>query len=145
MVPGDQQDQEAVSVSGWTVKDVAGHTYQLTGTLKAGATLTVHTGRGTANKPSGHLYWGSKSYIWNNTGDTATLRTGTGGFVHKCVWGSTGSVTTCAPAPARTTKPPAPPTTRPAPTQTTTRTQPPAVPESPGDGDGGAVAPPVFG
>jgi hypothetical protein len=116
--------KKPVSLAGWTVKDVAGHTYKLSGSLKAGAALTVHTGRGTANKPSGHRYWGSKSYIWNNTGDTATLRTGKGGIVHKCVWGSSGSVTTCAPKPA----PPTP--TKPAPTKPTasptqTRTTPP--------------------
>jgi hypothetical protein len=146
--------KKAVSVAGWTVKDVAGHTYKLTGTLKAGASLTVHTGRGTANKPSGHRYWGSKSYIWNNTGDTATLRTGKGGFVHKCVWGSSGSVTTCATKP--TTKPPTRPTTKPAPAPTRTTatpttsptttspptTPPPPVTVAPGEGDGGETGPP---
>lgn len=116
---------KSVKIAGWTVKDVAGHTYKLTGTLKAGKSLTVHTGRGTAGKPDGHRYWGSKAYIWNNTGDTATLRTGKGGFVHKCTWGSSGSVTTCAPkpTPAKTTKKPttAPtPSTRPSPSVSVT-------------------------
>ncbi|HKP99478.1 MAG TPA: lamin tail domain-containing protein [Actinomycetes bacterium] len=39
--------------------------------LKKGATVRIHTGRGTT-KP-GHLYLGSGRPIWNNDGDTATL------------------------------------------------------------------------
>jgi hypothetical protein len=143
--------KKAVNLAGWTVKDVAGHTYKLSGTVKAGGTLTVHTGRGTADKPSGHRYWGSKSYIWNNTGDTATLRTDKGAVVHKCVWGSSGSVTTCVPkpSPTRTTSRPSATPTRPAPTPPTSR--PPTtgptteVPPPPGGEDGEPTPPPIFG
>jgi hypothetical protein len=39
--------------------------------LKKGATVRIHTGRGTAK--AGHLYLGSGRPIWNNDGDTATL------------------------------------------------------------------------
>jgi Lamin Tail Domain/Fibronectin type III domain len=39
--------------------------------LKKGATVRIHTGRGTTK--SGHLYLGSGRPIWNNDGDTATL------------------------------------------------------------------------
>jgi hypothetical protein len=39
--------------------------------LKKGATVRIHTGRGTT-KP-GHLYLGSGRAIGNNDGDTATL------------------------------------------------------------------------
>lgn len=108
----------AVSVTGWTVKDAAGHTYKLSGTLAAGKTVVIHTGKGTNGKPAKHVYWGSGNYIWNNTGDTATLRTKTGTVVHTCKWGSTGSVTLC-PSP---TPPPALPTTaRPPTTSATTQ------------------------
>lgn len=39
--------------------------------LKKGATVRIHTGRGTTK--AGHLYLGSGRPIWNNDGDTATL------------------------------------------------------------------------
>jgi chitodextrinase len=39
--------------------------------LKRGATVRIHTGRGTTK--AGHLYLGSGRPIWNNDGDTATL------------------------------------------------------------------------
>jgi 5-hydroxyisourate hydrolase-like protein (transthyretin family) len=39
--------------------------------LKKGATVRIHTGRGTAR--AGHLFLGSGRPIWNNDGDTATL------------------------------------------------------------------------
>lgn len=40
-------------------------------TLKRGATVRIHTGRGTTR--AGHLFLGSGRPIWNNDGDTATL------------------------------------------------------------------------
>jgi Fibronectin type III domain/Lamin Tail Domain len=39
--------------------------------LKKGATVRIHTGRGTTR--AGHLFLGSGRPIWNNDGDTATL------------------------------------------------------------------------
>ncbi|GIE86131.1 lamin tail domain-containing protein [Actinoplanes regularis] len=120
------KSSKAVSVTGWTIKDVAGHTFKLSGSLAAGKTVTIHTGKGKNGTPAGHSYWQSGNYIWNNTGDTATLRNKTGATVHTCKWGATGSVTTCAPTPTPTkptAAPTMPATTRPttaAPTPTTT-------------------------
>jgi hypothetical protein len=37
----------------------------------SGATVRIHTGRGTTR--AGHLYLGSGRPIWNNDGDTASL------------------------------------------------------------------------
>jgi hypothetical protein len=39
--------------------------------LKKGATVRIHTGRGTTK--AGHLYLGSGRPIWNNAGDTAII------------------------------------------------------------------------
>jgi Lamin Tail Domain len=39
--------------------------------LKKGATVRIHTGRGTTR--AGHLFLGSGRPIWNNDGDSATL------------------------------------------------------------------------
>jgi len=40
--------------------------------LAAGAMVTVHTGAGTNTATA--LYWGLGASVWNNTGDTATLK-----------------------------------------------------------------------
>ena len=50
-----------------------------------GGRLWLHTGSGKAD--SRNRYWGSKNYIWNNTGDTAYLRNAKGTTVDTCSWG----------------------------------------------------------
>jgi len=63
----------AVTLTGWTITDAQSHRYAFpTATLAAHATVKVHTGHGTDT--STNRYWNSGAYIWNNTGDTATLR-----------------------------------------------------------------------
>ena len=115
-----------VSLNGWYVRDVANHVYRLSGSLAASKTLTVRTGRGTANQPAGNRYWGSRSYIWNNTGDTATLRNAAGKTVHSCKWGRGTGVTTCGASATPTySPPPAPKPTAPAPTPSTSSATPP--------------------
>jgi hypothetical protein len=61
------------SLTGWTLKDKTGYTYKFpTFTLKAKASVYVHTGKGAAT--SSHRYYNRTWYVWNNTGDTASLR-----------------------------------------------------------------------
>jgi hypothetical protein len=84
----------AKTVTGWTLRDKANHVYKFPTTrINAGQYLTVRTGRGTNTAVT--RYWGSSWYIWNNTGDTAYLRTPTGVLVDSCSWGSTGSWRAC--------------------------------------------------
>ncbi|MFL0460534.1 lamin tail domain-containing protein [Kytococcus sedentarius] len=78
------------TVTGWTVKDATGFRYTLpTTTIPAKGTVRIHTGKGTntnargATTP-GHRYWGKTSYVWNNTGDTATLRNRAGSLMDTC-------------------------------------------------------------
>lgn len=81
-------------ITGWTLRDKQNHVYKFPTTrINPGQYLTVHTGRGTNN--AAHRYWGSGNYIWNNTGDTAYLRTPTGALVDYCSWGATGSYKNC--------------------------------------------------
>jgi Lamin Tail Domain len=65
----------AIRMRGWKVHDEGRiHVYTFpTFRLGAGKTVTLHSGRGT--NTSSHLYW-QRSYgaVWNNTGDTVTLR-----------------------------------------------------------------------
>jgi competence protein ComEC len=74
---------EALDLSGWTVADDAGKTYTFPAgyTLGAGETVTLHTGSGTDSDTD--LYWGSGSPIWNNGGDTVTVRNSDGDVVRQ--------------------------------------------------------------
>jgi hypothetical protein len=63
----------AINLAGWKL-DAGDRSQRFTLAsypLKKGATVRIHTGRGST-KP-GHLYLGSGRPIWNNDGDTATL------------------------------------------------------------------------
>nr|WP_241966872.1 lamin tail domain-containing protein [Haloplanus aerogenes] len=71
----------AVDLSGWTLADAAGHTYTFPDgvTLPAGGQVTIHTGSGIDTDTD--LYWGQGSAVWNNGGDTVTVRTADGTIV----------------------------------------------------------------
>ncbi|MFC4359096.1 lamin tail domain-containing protein [Halobium salinum] len=62
-----------VDLSGWTLRDEAGHEYRFPdGTVLApGTTVTVHTGSGTDT--DSELYWDADGPVWNNDGDTVVL------------------------------------------------------------------------
>src|SRR5438874_127041 len=73
----------AVRLAGWKVRDAAGHVYRF-GTFKlgAGASVKIHTGHGSNTHKN--VYWGSGNYIWNNDGDTATLKRPGGTVADRC-------------------------------------------------------------
>lgn len=78
------------SLTGWTLKDKTGYTYRFpTFTLRGGASVAVHTGKGTAT--GGHRYYNRTWYVWNNTGDAAYLRDAAGVLRHSCSWSSVGT------------------------------------------------------
>ena len=78
------------SLTGWTLRDKTGYIYRFpTFTLKAGASVYIHTGKGSATTT--HRYYNRTWYVWNNTGDTAYLRNGSGTLVHSCTWTSLGT------------------------------------------------------
>jgi hypothetical protein len=76
-----------IQLRGWKIRDKAGHVFTFgTTTIAArGGRVWLHTGKGTATP--GHRYWGSGNYIWNNTGDTATLINAAGRTHDTCSWG----------------------------------------------------------
>ncbi len=77
-------------LTGWTLRDKTGYTYRFpTFTLKAGATVTIRTGKGTATATN--RYYNRAWYVWNNTGDTAYLRTASGSLADTCAWTSKGA------------------------------------------------------
>ena len=68
----------ALDLSGWTVADEANHAYRIPDgtTLDPDDRLTLRTGRGTDSATT--LYWGQGSPVWNNDGDTVTVRAANG-------------------------------------------------------------------
>jgi|GEM_PF-2596335 len=70
-----------VTMTGWKITDEGEkHTYIFPQfILSSGATVTLHTGKGTDTATE--LYWGGGGYIWNNDGDTATLYDASGNLI----------------------------------------------------------------
>lgn len=102
--PGPDEDGEYVSLNNlggtnatmtnWTLEDNANHVFTFpTFTLASGGSVKVWTGSGNNN--GSNLYWGSGTAIWNNTGDTATLRLSNGQVVDTCTYGGGGTGTNC--------------------------------------------------
>ena len=79
---------KAVNLKGYTIRDASSHVYTFGSTTIAanGGRVWLHTGKGT--KSARTVYWGSGNYIWNNTGDTATLRNASGTKLDTCSWKS---------------------------------------------------------
>jgi micrococcal nuclease len=71
---------ETIALAGWTVTDEADHTYTFPDVvLEPGERITLHTGPGTDTETD--LYWGASAPVWNNGGDTVTVRDDTGTVV----------------------------------------------------------------
>lgn len=75
---------KTLTLSGYVIRDNGPQKYTLPKgtTLKPGKTLTIRSG--TGKNSSSTLYWGKKSYIWNNTGDTARLYDAKGKKLETC-------------------------------------------------------------
>ena len=72
-----------IRLTNWTLRDAAGHVFKFgTYTLGAHRYVKIHTGHGTRTQTD--RYWNLNWYVWNNTGDTATLRDSLGGTVDSC-------------------------------------------------------------
>src|SRR5436189_202347 len=82
------------TLTGWTLRDASHHVYKFPAfRLGAGKSVKVHTGKGA--NTLGNLYWRSSSYIWNNDGDTATLKKKSGLVADKCSYTGAGSYVLC--------------------------------------------------
>jgi micrococcal nuclease len=76
----ENRGDETLDLSGWTVADEAGKTYTFgTVTLGAGERVTLHSGSG--EDTASDVYWGRSSAVWNNGGDTVTVRDADGEVV----------------------------------------------------------------
>jgi hypothetical protein len=82
------------TLTGWTLRDASRHVYKFPiFRLGAGKSVKVHTGKGA--NTLGNLYWRSSSYIWNNNGDTATLKRSNGTVASRCSYTGAGSYKIC--------------------------------------------------
>jgi len=69
--------EEAVSLDGWTVTDATGKSYTFRNyTLGPGERVALYTGSGSDDATA--RYWGASGAVWNNGGDTVTVRTSGG-------------------------------------------------------------------
>jgi len=81
----ENKGSKDVDLTGWILEDESNHQYIFPSfILKAGSTVTVHTGSGTNTETE--LYWGSGSPLWNNDGDTAYLYNKGGELIDKENW-----------------------------------------------------------
>ncbi|GMA19352.1 lamin tail domain-containing protein [Arsenicicoccus piscis] len=89
--------KKPVALGGYRVEDrgaIHRYTFPKGFVLAAGKSVVLHSGQGKTT--AAHAYWGQSvrgakpvsrnGYIWNNTGDTATLRSSTGAVVHTCTY-----------------------------------------------------------
>jgi P pilus assembly chaperone PapD len=79
-----------VNLHRWHVRNARGDEYRFRSNfyLRPGETVTIRTGKGRDTATT--RYWGRTSYVWNNTRDTAYLRTPSGALMNSCSWTSTG-------------------------------------------------------
>jgi len=86
-----------INLKGWTVRDAGGHVYRFAADayLGAGRSVHIHSGSGTNGSPTLHRYWHARSHVWNNGGDTATLRSNTNKTIDTCRWTKDHNATSC--------------------------------------------------
>jgi len=74
------QGDQSINLTGWTISDESHRRYLFPDfTLPAGAKVTLRTGLG--KNTSTELFWGSRSPIWNDAGETTFLRNPDGKLV----------------------------------------------------------------
>ncbi|UQN28523.1 lamin tail domain-containing protein [Brachybacterium kimchii] len=78
--------KKTLSLTGYTLRDNGPQRFRFPkGTkIKPGKTLTIRSGKG--KNTSSTLYWGTKSYIWNNTHDTARTYNSKGKKLESCTY-----------------------------------------------------------
>ena len=81
----ENEGDEKISLEGWTLTDETAtgarrhvYTFPRIVSLSPREKAYVHTGQGEdsiekGNPQKWNLFWGRRSFVWNNEGDTATL------------------------------------------------------------------------
>ena len=85
---------QTVKLKGWSVRDTKSHVYVFaTFSLKPGKYVYIRTGHGT--NTATNVYQNRGWYVWNNSGDTVSLRTAAGTTVDTCKWGKGSGSKSC--------------------------------------------------
>ncbi|MFE9552178.1 lamin tail domain-containing protein [Streptomyces sp. NPDC006692] len=78
--------RSSVNLKGWTLSDRSHHVYTFGAfTLGGHNSVRVHTGIGRNTRSD--VYQDRRAYVWNNTGDTATLRDNHSRVIATRTWG----------------------------------------------------------
>ncbi|MFI6054414.1 lamin tail domain-containing protein [Streptomyces violascens] len=78
--------RSSVNLKGWTLSDRSHHVYTFGSFALGGhASVRVHTGIGRNTRTD--VYQNRRAYVWNNAGDTATLRDNRNHVVVTKSWG----------------------------------------------------------
>ena len=76
----ENRGESSLDLTGWMVSDETGRVYTFDAlTLAPGEQVTLHTGSGTDTETD--RYWGQSGAVWNNDGDTVTVRDAGGRLV----------------------------------------------------------------
>ncbi|WP_049901608.1 lamin tail domain-containing protein [Halococcus agarilyticus] len=83
----ENRGETRIDLGGWTVSDAADHRYTFPSefALGPGERVTLHTG--TGSDTASELYWGASGAVWNNDGDTVTVRNEVGETVAERSYG----------------------------------------------------------
>jgi len=85
---------QRITLTGWTLRDKQDHVYKFgTYKIKAHGYVKIHTGKGTNTQTD--RYWGRSWYVWNNTGDQATLKDNNSNVIDRCSYSGGGSHKIC--------------------------------------------------
>lgn len=79
-----------VNLNGWTLTAADHHHTYRFGRLDLGARKSVRVHTGAGRNTSRDVFQGSRTYLWSNTADTATLRDSRGSLVDSTSWGHRG-------------------------------------------------------
>jgi hypothetical protein len=79
-----------ITMTGWTLRDAQRHVFTFgTYRIKPHGYVTIHTGQGSGNQTD--RYWNKRWYVWNNTGDKATLEDARGRVLDTCSYRGTSA------------------------------------------------------
>jgi lamin tail-like protein len=86
--------QQPRQLKGWTLRDASGKVFRFPAyRLSPNETVVVHPGDGWGARHD--LYWGMEYPVWNDTGDTVTLRHRDGRLVDRCHWNAGDGMAKC--------------------------------------------------
>ncbi len=77
-----------ITLTEWTLRDAQHHVFTFgTYRIKPHGYVKIHTGKGASTQTD--RYWGKSWYVWNNTGDKATVEDAAGHVLDQCSYQGT--------------------------------------------------------